>query len=174
MQAYLHRTDHDLKNLKDVRLRIVKGAYKESEKVAFSLKEDIDTNFIKICENRLLENTFTSIATHDHHIINYLKKFIKENNISKDNFEFQMLYGFRTDMQHRLANEGYNLCTYIPYGNDWFGYFMRRLAERPQNIQFLIKNMCYTKDNKMKKLPVIIVSAIIGLITSWGVKKKSK
>lgn len=172
MQSYLYRTMDDLEDLKDVRLRLVKGAYKESEEVAFQSKEDIDANFIKACETRLLGDTFTSIATHDHHIINRLKKFVKENNVPKDNFEFQMLYGFRVEMQHELAEEGYNFCTYIPFGNDWFGYFMRRLAERPQNLQLVMKDTFYTEDNKLKKTPIVAGAAAIGLFALWRRNKK--
>ena len=172
LQSYLYRTVDDLEDLKDVRLRLVKGAYKESEEVAFQNQEEIDANFIKACEIRLLGDTFTSIATHDHHIINELKQFAKENNVPKDNFEFQMLYGFRTEMQYGLAEEGYNFCTYIPFGNDWFGYFMRRLAERPQNLQLVMKDTFYTKDNKLKKSPLIAGGALIGLFALWRIKKK--
>jgi proline dehydrogenase len=172
LQSYLYRTEGDLEDLKDVRLRLVKGAYKESEEVAFQAQEEIDANFIKACKTRLLGDTFTSIATHDHHIINELKDFIKENNISKDKFEFQMLYGFRTEMQHGLADEGYNFCTYIPFGNDWFGYFMRRLAERPQNLKLVMKDTFYTEDNKLKKTPIVAGAALIGLFALWRMKKK--
>ncbi|UJL47687.1 proline dehydrogenase family protein [Virgibacillus sp. NKC19-16] len=155
IQSYLCRTEVDLDSLKDVRLRLVKGAYKESEEVAYQNKVDIDRNFVMIARKRLLGETFTSIATHDHHIINELKAFIHENNIDKNTYEFQMLYGFRNDMQHGLTDEGYNFCTYIPFGTEWFGYFMRRMAERPQNINLVLKDTFYTKDNKLKKKPII-------------------
>lgn len=172
LQSYLYRTEDDLEDLKDVRLRLVKGAYKESEEVAFQAQEDIDANFIKACKTRLLGDTFTSIATHDHHIINELKAFVHENNVPKDSFEFQMLYGFRTEMQQALADEGYNFCTYIPFGNDWFGYFMRRLAERPQNLKLVMKDTFYTKDNKLKKTPIVAGAAAIGLLALWRKNKK--
>lgn len=172
LQSYLYRTEDDLEDLKDVRLRLVKGAYKESEEVAFLAQEDIDANFIKACKTRLLGDTFTSIATHDHHIINELKAFVHENNVPKDSFEFQMLYGFRTEMQQALADEGYNFCTYIPFGNDWFGYFMRRLAERPQNLKLVMKDTFYTKDNKLKKTPIVAGAAAIGLLALWRKNKK--
>lgn len=160
IQSYLYRAESDMDELSNVRLRIVKGAYKESEKVAFQSKEEIDENFLKLAKKRLEGNTFTSIATHDHHIINELKRFVAEENIDKSKFEFQMLYGFRTDMQEALVNEGYKFCTYVPFGHDWFGYFMRRLAERPQNINLIVKDKLYTSDQKLKKKPVIIGSAI--------------
>src|SRR5690625_7810368 len=95
---------------------------------------------------RLIQTTYTSIATHEQHMIKELKQFVKEENIDKNNFEFQMLYGFRVDMQEALANEGYRFCTYLPFGDDWYGYFMRRLAERPQNINLIIKDKLYTKE----------------------------
>src|SRR5690625_2783119 len=141
IQSYLFRAEEDMDKLKDVRLRIVKGAYKESEEVAYQSKDEIDRNFIELAKKRLKGDAFTSIATHDHHIINKLKQFVTEEGIDKDKFEFQMLYGFRTDMQESLANEGYNFCTYVPFGHDWYGYFMRRLAERPQNINLIIKEI---------------------------------
>src|SRR5690625_3974803 len=144
-----------------VRLRIVKVVYKESETVAFQSKDEIDAKFLMLEKQRLKGNAFTSIATHDHHIINELKKFVQEEGIDKSNFEFQMLYGFRTDMQEQLANEGYLFCTYLPFGDDWYGYFMRRLAERPQNINLILKDKLYTSDNKLKKTPLIIGAASI-------------
>lgn len=151
MQSCLYQAEKDLDKLKDVRIRLVKGAYRESEEVAYSSKKDIDRQFVKLAKKRLLDGSFTSIATHDHHIINELIDFIEENNIEKDRFEFQMLYGFRKELQYSLAKKGYRFCTYIPFGKDWFGYYMRRLAERPQNINLILKDIFYTKDNKVKK-----------------------
>ncbi|WP_077325091.1 proline dehydrogenase family protein [Virgibacillus siamensis] len=172
IQSYLHRAKEDLEQLSEVRIRLVKGAYKESEDVAYQSKEDIDRNFIEMAKKRLLGNAFTSIATHDHNIINELKGFIQEHGINKDNFEFQMLYGFRTEMHYGLNEEGYNFCTYIPFGNDWFGYFMRRLAERPQNIKLVLKDVLYTKDNKLKKAPIAAVTIIASAIALLGVWNK--
>ena len=174
LQTYLYRTEEDLKELKDVRLRIVKGAYKESEDVAYQTKEEIDANFMKVVKERLQGEAFTSIATHDHHIINQVKKYVEENNINKDKFEFQMLYGFRTEMQYALAEEGYRFCTYIPFGNDWFGYFMRRLAERPQNMNLVLKDTFYTKENTLKKGPVVAGVAGIAAITFLVGRKKAR
>ena len=147
IQAYFYRAEEDVRTYKDERLRLVKGAYKESEAVAYQDKEDIDRHFIELIEYHLLHGKFTSIATHDHHIINHVKAFVEEHNISKDKFEFQMLYGFRNDLQHKLANEGYHFCTYVPFGHDWYGYFMRRLAERPQNINLVAKQVFNKKTN---------------------------
>lgn len=174
VQSYLYRAERDLALLKDVRIRLVKGAYKESSEVAFYSKEEIDRNFIKLAKKRLLGNTFTSIATHDHKIINELKKFVQKNNISKDLFEFQMLYGFRTEMYDELIREGYKLCTYIPFGDDWFGYFMRRLAERPQNLNLIVKDFFYGKDNKLKRQPIVLGTLAVTSLLVWKKKKRKK
>ncbi|MCG3088835.1 proline dehydrogenase family protein [Sporosarcina cyprini] len=147
IQAYFFRAEEDLHKHKDFRLRIVKGAYKEPAEYAYQDKSDIDKNFVKLIEWHLLNGKFTSIATHDHNVINHVKQFVKEHNISNDKFEFQMLYGFRRDMQLELAREGYNFCTYVPFGQDWYGYFMRRLAERPQNLNLVVKQVFNKKTN---------------------------
>jgi proline dehydrogenase len=149
IQAYFFRAKEDIKKYKDFRLRIVKGAYKEPAELAYQEKAVIDENYIELIEWHLLNGKFTSIATHDHHVINHVKQFVKENNISNDKFEFQMLYGFRTDLQQELAQEGYNFCVYVPFGDDWYGYFMRRLAERPQNLNLVVKQVFTKKTNTM-------------------------
>jgi proline dehydrogenase len=163
IQAYLFRAMEDIEKFKDFRLRIVKGAYKEHEEVAYQDKLDVDLNFIELIEYHLLNGKFTSIATHDHNIINHVKRFVKEHNIPNDKFEFQMLYGFRKDMQVALAKEGYNFCTYVPFGNDWYGYFMRRLAERPQNIQLVTKQVFNKKTNTI--LAVAAGAFILGRLS---------
>lgn len=147
IQSYFFEAKENIEKYKNFRLRIVKGAYKESPEVAYQDKHDIDLNFIELIEYHLLNGKFTSIATHDHNIINYVKKFVKEHDIPKEKFEFQMLYGFRKDLQLELAKEGYNFCTYVPFGSDWYGYFMRRLAERPQNISLVTKQVFTKKTN---------------------------
>ncbi|MED4223824.1 proline dehydrogenase family protein [Neobacillus cucumis] len=147
IQAYFHQAMEYLARYQNFRIRIVKGAYKESAEIAYQDKKDIDANFIRLIEWHLLNGKFTSIATHDHRIINHVKKFVKENNIPKDQFEFQMLYGFRRELQLSLADEGYPFCTYVPFGNDWYGYFMRRLAERPQNLNLVAKQVFNKKTN---------------------------
>lgn len=147
IQAYFYRAIEDIEKYKNYRLRIVKGAYKERAEVAYTAKEEIDSNYIKLIEYHLLHGKFTSIATHDHHVINHVKKFVKEHDIPNDQFEFQMLYGFRKEMQLELAKEGYNFTTYIPFGDDWYGYYMRRLAERPQNINLVAKQVFNKKTN---------------------------
>ena len=149
IQAYFFRAEDDIKKFKNYRLRIVKGAYKEPEEYAYQNKKEIDENYIKLIEWHLLNGKFTSIATHDHNVINHVKKFVEANNIPNEKFEFQMLYGFRTDMQLSLAKEGYNFCTYVPFGSDWYGYFMRRLAERPQNLNLVVKQVFNKKTNTL-------------------------
>lgn len=143
LQGYLYRTMTDLEILNKYKasLRLVKGAYKESPKVAFSVKKDVDENFKQMIKKHLLNGNFTAIATHDENIIAYTKQLVAENHIKNDQFEFQMLYGIRPDRQIELVNEGYQMRVYVPFGSDWFGYFMRRLAERPANVVFVIKNM---------------------------------
>ncbi|WP_018662455.1 proline dehydrogenase family protein [Heyndrickxia acidiproducens] len=173
IQAYLRCAGEVLDQLEDVRIRIVKGAYKESEEVAYQSKSEIDQNYLKLAKKRLLGNAYTSIATHDHHIINELKDFIQKNHIPHDKFEFQMLYGFRQEMQYELAKAGYHFTTYMPFGNDWFGYYMRRLAERPQNINLVVKDAFYTKDNQLKKEPILTGALAFSLWMLWKSKRKS-
>ena len=139
IQASLLRAKKDRREHKYLRLRIVKGAYKESAKVAYQTSKEIDINYLELCKSHLQDGKFTSIATHDYDLITKLIRYIEQNEISKSNFEFQMLYGFRTNLQQQLAQQGYQVCVYMPYGKDWYGYFMRRLAERPQNINLVIK-----------------------------------
>lgn len=163
IQAYFFRAKEDIEKFKDFRLRIVKGAYKEPEEVAYQEKLDIDLNFIELIEYHLLNGKFTSIATHDHNVIAHVKRFAEDHNIPLEKFEFQMLYGFRTDMQFSLAKEGYNFCTYVPFGEDWYGYFMRRLAERPQNINLVTKQVFTKKTNTM--LAVAAGAFVLGRLT---------
>jgi proline dehydrogenase len=143
LQAYLYRTAKDVEDLQYLKpnFRLVKGAYKESPEVAYPLKKDVDENFKKIIAMQLKSGNYAAIATHDDQIINFTKEFVKEHNISRDQFEFQMLYGIRTQSQLELAKEGYKMRVYVPYGNDWYGYFMRRLAERPANVAFVLKGL---------------------------------
>ncbi|MBG9589511.1 proline dehydrogenase family protein [Cytobacillus firmus] len=168
IQAYFLDAEEDLKKYQNFRLRIVKGAYKEPEEIAYQDKNDIDANFIKLIEWHLLNGKFTSIATHDHNVINHVKDFVRANNIPKDKFEFQMLYGFRKDMQLKLAAEGYNFCTYVPFGHDWYGYFMRRLAERPQNLNLVAKQVFTKKTNTV--IGVAAGAFLLGRLT----KKRKK
>lgn len=143
IQAYLYRTEEDIKRLHQMaaNLRLVKGAYKESPNVAFPEKADVDENFKKIIQTHLLNSYYTAIATHDENIIDFAKKLVSDHQIKTSMFEFQMLYGIRVDLQNKLVEEGYKVRVYVPYGVDWFGYFMRRLAERPANSWFVLKNL---------------------------------
>ncbi len=142
IQSYLYRSEQDTVRLLDkgIRIRLVKGAYLEPESIAFKRKEDTDANFIKLMKMLLVSKPYHAIATHDESIIEATKQFAASQNISKDHFEFQMLYGIRRDVQLRLALQGYNVRLYIPYGRQWYSYFMRRLAERPANVVFLARN----------------------------------
>ncbi|MED1470191.1 proline dehydrogenase family protein [Bacillus salipaludis] len=170
IQAYFYNAQENLEKYKNYRLRIVKGAYKEPEEYAYQDKKDIDNNFIKLIEWHLLNGKFTSIATHDHRVINHVKEFVKKNDIPNDKFEFQMLYGFRKDLQLKLASEGYNFCTYVPFGNDWYGYFMRRLAERPQNLNLVAKQVFNKKTNTM--IGLAASAFVLGRMTKNGKKKR--
>ncbi|MBE4907371.1 proline dehydrogenase [Bacillus luteolus] len=143
IQAYLYRTVQDMEDLNhyNPNLRLVKGAYKESPEVAFPDKKDVDNNFKKIIKMHLLNGNYTAVATHDDAMIEYTIEVVKEHGIPKDQFEFQMLYGIRPERQEELVKEGYKMRVYVPYGNDWYGYFMRRLAERPANVAFVLKGI---------------------------------
>jgi proline dehydrogenase len=143
IQAYLYRTEADIQKLTDenFNLRLVKGAYKEPKDLAYPELKDVDENFKRIIKARLLAGAYTGVATHDDKIIDFTKQLVKENNISMDIFEFQMLYGVRMQLQEELAKEGYKVRCYVPYGRMWYPYFVRRLAERPANLAFVIKNM---------------------------------
>jgi proline dehydrogenase len=141
MQAYLYRTEQDIRNLLEVscRIRLCKGAYSEPPEVAFPKKREVDANYVKLMKILLPSGIYHGIATHDPAMIQATKDFARENKIGRERFEFQMLYGIRTDLQKQLVREGYRLRIYIPYGTDWFPYFMRRLAERPANLVFFLR-----------------------------------
>ncbi len=143
LQAYLFRTEQDVDDLNELHanLRLVKGAYKEPATVAFPAKEDVDANYRKIIVQHLTHGNYTAIATHDEQIVQFVKKEVAERGIPLEQFEFQMLYGICEDLQKRLVKEGYKVRVYVPYGRDWFGYNMRRLAERPANVWFVMKNL---------------------------------
>jgi proline dehydrogenase len=142
IQSYLYRSETDVADLLayGCRIRLCKGAYKESDEVAFPKKADVDANYIRLMQMLLSSGFYHAIATHDPHMIAATIRHAASKQISKDDFEFQMLYGVRTDLQRRLVKDGYRVRIYIPYGVDWFPYFMRRLAERPANVGFLVRN----------------------------------
>lgn len=141
IQSYLYRTVSDIEDLNQYspNLRLVKGAYKESPEVAYPDKKDVDENLKKIIKMHLLNGNYTAVASHDDAMIEYTKQLVEEHNIPRDQFEFQMLYGIREERQLELVKEGYKMRVYVPYGTDWYGYFMRRLAERPANVAFVLK-----------------------------------
>jgi proline dehydrogenase len=143
IQSYLYRSQADITDLLayGCRIRLCKGAYKEPAEVAFPKKKDVDANFVRLMQMLLTSGFYHGIATHDPAMIAATIRFAAAKQISKDDFEFQMLYGVRTDLQRRLVKDGYRLRIYIPYGRDWFPYFMRRLAERPANVAFFARNL---------------------------------
>jgi proline dehydrogenase len=142
IQSYLYRSEGDIRDLLayGCRVRLCKGAYKESAEVAFEKKQEVDANYIRLMQMLLASGLYHAIATHDPHMIAETIRWAASKQIPKNDFEFQMLYGIRTDLQRRLVNDGYGVRIYIPYGRDWFPYFMRRLAERPANVGFLLRN----------------------------------
>jgi proline dehydrogenase len=142
IQAYLFRSQKDIEDLiaNGIRVRLCKGAYQEPAEIAFPRKADVDANFIRLA-NLLLESPdYHGLATHDDAMVAAAKSYAKEHGIDRSRFEFQMLYGIRRDLQRKLVEEGYKVRVYVPFGNDWYPYFMRRLAERPANVLFLAKN----------------------------------
>jgi proline dehydrogenase len=143
LQAYLYRTKQDLEEVlaRGARVRLCKGAYDEPERAAFPAKQDVDANYIKLMQRLLKSGIYHGIATHDEKMIAATREFAARENISKEAFEFQMLFGVRRDLQIKLAKDGYRMRTYVPYGEYWYPYFMRRLAERPANIWFVLKNL---------------------------------
>jgi proline dehydrogenase len=142
IQSYLYRSEGDVSDLLGYgcRIRLCKGAYKESTDVAYPGKKDVDANYVRLMQFLLSSGFYHGIATHDPRMIGATIRYAASKQISKDDFEFQMLYGVRTDLQRRLVKDGYRVRIYIPYGRDWFSYFMRRLAERPANVGFFIRN----------------------------------
>ncbi|MGA2535104.1 MAG: proline dehydrogenase family protein [Terracidiphilus sp.] len=142
IQAYLYRSQSDIEQLvaEGIRVRLCKGAYKEPAEVAFPVKADVDRNYVKLSELLLDSSTYHGLATHDEAMVAAAKAFATEKGIAPSRFEFQMLYGVRRDLQRSLVREGYNVRVYVPFGREWYPYFMRRLAERPANVLFLAKN----------------------------------
>ena len=143
LQAYLFRTQKDAERLlaQGVRIRLCKGAYKEPAEIAFPAKVDVDANYVTLMQRMVTSGVFCGIATHDEAIIEKLRRFVQEHGVKKGAFEFQMLYGVRRDLQRKLVAEGFGMRVYVPFGTEWYPYFMRRLAERPANVLFLVKNL---------------------------------
>src|ERR1700720_1578420 len=142
IQSYLYRSEKDVQELLSYgcRIRLCKGAYKESDEVAYARKKDFDGNYVRLIQMLLPSGFYHAIATHDPRMIGATIRFAAAKQITKEDFEFQMLYGVRTDLQRQLVRDGYRVRIYIPFGHDWFPYFMRRLAERPANVAFFLRN----------------------------------
>ena len=142
IQAYLFRSAADIERMNQmgIPVRLCKGAYHEPHSAAFAGKKDVDRNYLKLMKTLLDRGAYPAIATHDEDIQNEAQRYRRERGIGADKFEFQMLYGIRRDLQRRLVSEGYRVRVYVPYGTAWYPYFMRRLAERPANAMFLIRN----------------------------------
>ena len=147
LQAYLYRTSADAERLlgQGIRIRLCKGAYKEGPEVAFPTKAEVDANYVRLMKRMVTfssdgKGVFCGIATHDEVIIEEMLSFVRTHDVSKSAFEFQMLYGIRRDLQHQLAADGFGVRVYVPFGPEWYPYFMRRLAERPANLLFLLQN----------------------------------
>lgn len=143
IQSYLYRSGSDIELINDLgaRVRLCKGAYREPKEIAFPDKVDVDTNFLSLARLLLEHGTYPAIATHDEKMIIGTRRIVKELDVDTKDFEFQMLYGIRRDLQQGLVDEGFRMRVYIAYGRMWAPYFMRRLAERPANVFFLVKNL---------------------------------
>jgi len=143
IQSYLHRSERDVEELcaEGIRIRLCKGAYKEPAEIAFQAKEDVDANFVKLMKILLKSGTYHGIATHDPKMLDATLAFARGENIAPNAFEFQMLYGVRRDLQEQLVGDGWGMRVYIPFGTEWYPYLMRRLAERPANALFILRNL---------------------------------
>jgi proline dehydrogenase len=143
IQSYLFRSEKDVEQLvaDGTRVRLCKGAYDEPATVAFPRKADVDTSYVRLSKMLLDSGVFHGFATHDEAMIDAIKSYAKERKIDPSHYEFQMLYGLRSDLQRKLVQDGYNVRVYVPFGDAWYPYYMRRLAERPANVLFMIKNL---------------------------------
>ena len=143
IQSYMRGAEQDIEGLlaKRIRVRLCKGAYKEPEEIAFQKKSEVDANYVHLMKILMKSGVYHGLATHDEQIINQAKIFATQENIPREAFEFQMLYGIRRDLQRRLVREGWRMRVYIPFGTEWYPYFMRRLAERPANVFFIARNL---------------------------------
>lgn len=143
LQAYLYRTAEDARVLCDdgIHIRLCKGAYREPASIAYQAKREVDANYLRVAQQILRSGVFHGLATHDESLIRTLQDWTQREGIPKTAFEFQMLYGVRSELQESLAREGWGVRCYIPFGTEWFPYLMRRLAERPANLMFLLKNL---------------------------------
>lgn len=142
IQSYMRRAEADIEKLlsERIRIRLCKGAYKEPEDIAFQKKSEVDASYVKLMKILMKSSVYHGLATHDEAIIKEAKAFATRENIPRNAFEFQMLYGIRRDLQRGLVKDGWGVRVYIPFGTEWYPYFMRRLAERPANVLFIAKN----------------------------------
>ncbi|MFZ1005525.1 MAG: proline dehydrogenase family protein [Candidatus Sulfotelmatobacter sp.] len=143
VQAYLKRSESDIEKLlsEGIRIRLCKGAYKESAEIAFAAKSDVDANYVKLMKILLKSGIYHGLATHDENIIREAEAFARREKLSPGSFEFQMLYGICRDLQQSLVRNGWRVRVYIPFGSEWYPYFMRRLGERPANVLFILRNL---------------------------------
>ena len=143
IQAYLHRSKSDIEmlNARSIRVRLCKGAYLEPASVAFQHKADVDRNYVELMKLLMDRGVYPALATHDEAMIEATKAYAAERGIARDSFEFQMLYGIRRDLQRKLVADGYRMRLYVPFGRAWYPYYMRRLAERPANVFFILRNL---------------------------------
>jgi proline dehydrogenase len=143
IQSCLYHSKKDIERLitQGIRVRLVKGAYSEPNTIAYQNKSDVDRNYVQLMSLLLARGNYPAIATHDQEIINAACKYVRDHGISKDAFEFQMLYGIRRDLQENLSKRSYNMRVYVPYGSQWYPYLMRRMAERPANLMFVLSNV---------------------------------
>ena len=143
IQAYLKRSESDVEKLlsERIRIRLCKGAYKEPGSIAFESKADVDGNYVKLMKVLMTSGVYHGLATHDEHIIRGAQAFAIKEKIARESFEFQMLYGIRRDLQQSLVRDGWRVRVYVPFGTEWYPYFMRRLGERPANVFFIARNM---------------------------------
>jgi proline dehydrogenase len=143
IQSYMRRAEKDVEDLlaDRIRVRLCKGAYKEPEEIAFQKKSEVDASYVRLMKVLMKSGVYHGLATHDEAIINQAKAFATQEKVPRDAFEFQMLYGIRRDLQRRLVREGWRMRVYIPFGTEWYPYFMRRLAERPANVFFIARNL---------------------------------
>ena len=143
IQSYMRRSEADLASLlrEGIRIRLCKGAYNEPPEVAFQAKSEVDANYVRLMKLLLKSGVYHGLATHDEKIVRQAKTFALAENIAKSAFEFQMLYGIRRDLQQQLVRDGWGMRVYVPFGREWYPYLMRRLAERPANLLFVVKNL---------------------------------
>jgi proline dehydrogenase len=147
LQAYLHRTEDDCRSLagEGSRVRLCKGAYDEPESVAYQSRADVDLSYVRCLKVLMAGEGYPMVASHDPHMVAIAEALARGAGRSSDSFEFQMLYGIRPDEQRRIVADGYRMRVYVPYGQEWYGYLMRRLAERPSNLAFFLRSLVSTK-----------------------------